>query len=880
MAPPDYRAAVLALSPLRYFRLGESSGTVADDEANVADGTYVGSPALAQAARSVPGNRRVLFDGTDDRVTVSAAGKILGGLTNASFVAWVQVATADYATSSQARILYAETNASAQNYWRVDVATDHAIYTGGGIPRGAIVFVHKPDSGLFTILGTQARIDDNVEHMVAVTKAGSTVRFYLDGQLVGTITVNGDDTFTAGGMQSWLAEWPETGGGHRHKGYIDEVALFGSTLSDAQVRSLYETAVGSRVPQLRLQLDLDNGPFGSHTFTLDATDRWVGEFDTWRGRRWRLGTDDTGEARFELRNHDRAFDPQNTASPYNGKLKIKRAVRLVVDYYAADGAGLHSEVVWYGFIRRYRQRRDTRTCVLECHGARWLAADIPLEPTPYDAEVAFDNPVNRWSLEEPDDENIVYDSVGKLHGTWRGANRGQASVLPFHGGASAYFEHIGSGTRHDVSGLITGYPFSIECWIELPFPDRTSFRQFFTLCDPTNLLRSIELFVPTDGFISTMNGEVVALVGTATDSRYTGAEGVEVDNSAPHHVVLVCSSSSDHKLYVDGVDRTVALTAGTPGIAAMNDLTLGNYVPSDAGDFGLIGNMDEVAIYLAALSATRVAAHYNAGATGWGDDLSGARIIRLLDLYGWPSAMRTINGGNTRLQGVSILETNLLAALDKITATELGRLYETKDGKLGFRQRHAYLKAPYTTSRVTFDDEPVAGSTVAYEAAPRVDAGERLTNYAKITRRGGRPQISEDASSISSHGLAPAEVSDGLHADDNIARDHSQHLVQTYATARTEFEKVVLAPMLGDVDQSLWAWSLDLDDRVTVVKHEFPVGSPTLSAEQHVQGIRIAGTKARCRVELVLSTAPPVRSYLVLDDATLGRLSSGNLLAY
>src|SRR5262249_49814733 len=71
--PTGYAAAVTADSPASYWRLGESSGSLAADERGANAGTYTNSPTLAQSSLlgSDSVNKAVSFDGTNDFVKVA-----------------------------------------------------------------------------------------------------------------------------------------------------------------------------------------------------------------------------------------------------------------------------------------------------------------------------------------------------------------------------------------------------------------------------------------------------------------------------------------------------------------------------------------------------------------------------------------------------------------------------------------------------------------------------------------------------------------------------------------------------------------------------------------------------------------------------------------
>jgi hypothetical protein len=84
-----YRAAVLALTPVpvAYWRLGEASGTVAADEMEANDGTYVNAPTLGVAgALAGDVDTAVTLNGTTQHITAGTGAQISGSLTLACWV--------------------------------------------------------------------------------------------------------------------------------------------------------------------------------------------------------------------------------------------------------------------------------------------------------------------------------------------------------------------------------------------------------------------------------------------------------------------------------------------------------------------------------------------------------------------------------------------------------------------------------------------------------------------------------------------------------------------------------------------------------------------------------------------------------------------------
>ena len=84
-AAASYRDQIVALGPIAYWRLGETSGTTARDEIGAYNGTYYG-PTLGQTGTSPP-DKAPLFDGVNDYVDVGCPG---AGGTALTLMAWIK----------------------------------------------------------------------------------------------------------------------------------------------------------------------------------------------------------------------------------------------------------------------------------------------------------------------------------------------------------------------------------------------------------------------------------------------------------------------------------------------------------------------------------------------------------------------------------------------------------------------------------------------------------------------------------------------------------------------------------------------------------------------------------------------------------------------
>jgi RHS repeat-associated protein len=168
-ASPDqtYRDLVMAGGPEGYWRLGESSGTVASDQTAAHNGTYVGSPALAHSGALIGDtDTSTLFDGLNDGVdALDRPWRSTPGFTVES---WVK-------TNRTGGTLMSQGKTSDSINWKVRVAS-------GGTNDGKLQAVYNAGQRS-TVSYSSARIDDNKWHHVVVTFAMTTswVRVTVDG---------------------------------------------------------------------------------------------------------------------------------------------------------------------------------------------------------------------------------------------------------------------------------------------------------------------------------------------------------------------------------------------------------------------------------------------------------------------------------------------------------------------------------------------------------------------------------------------------------------------------------------------------------------------------------------------------------------------------
>jgi len=224
-----YNDDVLALSPIAYWRLGESSGTTATDEIGSYDATYTNSPTLgATGLLEGDSDTAVTFDGTNDYIEKSTSDfRISDSQGSISFIfnttktSGSGTVFSSYMTSNSNYSIQVFVNSSGDiRFWQVnnDVGTVEGTSVGG--------------------------FNDGNNHHVVITSDGSEYRFYVDGTDITGAVGNGDwfaDTSNRNNIAIGTAVINGTPAQY-FDGTIDEVFITSDVLTASEVTSLYASA--------------------------------------------------------------------------------------------------------------------------------------------------------------------------------------------------------------------------------------------------------------------------------------------------------------------------------------------------------------------------------------------------------------------------------------------------------------------------------------------------------------------------------------------------------------------------------------------------------------------------------------------------------------
>lgn len=212
----SYAAAVLADNPAAYWRLGETKGTRAADQKGAHPGRYNGRPSLnVTGLLANDTDRAVSFDGINDVMSSGLVAPFGGAFT-----------------------LEAIIKPAALPGWRSGIAAVDNYQASGfrfGLSGdGRLVFWTTENGGSGEVESPPGTIVVGRVYHVAATRSGTNIQLYVDGVQVAagssTLVAPTGGTFAVGA----------TGSSNHHRGVIDEVALYGSALTSAQIAAHHQ----------------------------------------------------------------------------------------------------------------------------------------------------------------------------------------------------------------------------------------------------------------------------------------------------------------------------------------------------------------------------------------------------------------------------------------------------------------------------------------------------------------------------------------------------------------------------------------------------------------------------------------------------------------
>lgn len=236
---------------LAHYALEEGVGTTATDSSiNGLDGTLAG-PAWTQGRIG----EALFFDGQDDRVelgTMDISGSAL------TIMAWIKI-NAFFGQSSDGRIISkADGVAEAGHYWMLSTIDSNGT---------KLRFRLKTDGETSTIIGGSVSTNEWIH--VAAVYDGSLMSLYRNGIQVAASAKTGAISEDSS-VSTWLGDQPPSAGSRPWNGIIDEVRIYESALTSAEIQLVMNN--GNEFPLVSLSLPTHNQHFSpDDTVQLMAT---------------------------------------------------------------------------------------------------------------------------------------------------------------------------------------------------------------------------------------------------------------------------------------------------------------------------------------------------------------------------------------------------------------------------------------------------------------------------------------------------------------------------------------------------------------------------------------------------------------------------------
>jgi hypothetical protein len=217
-----YVAAVLADSPVGYWRMGEASGSVLDSIGSN-HGTATGTTRdVTGALTTAQDDGAITFNGTSDKVRM---GDVLDQTGAVSYELWVKRA------NTTGALQYLMNKGAGQP--NIVLKADHYITVG--------------EENVDLVLSSTAILNDTNWHHIVFTWTGAAAvdaaKLYVDGVNVGVH----QNTATIAGNSSSLSFGAAYVDALYFAGTIDEAAIYNSVLSPARVLAHYNAGIGPQV---------------------------------------------------------------------------------------------------------------------------------------------------------------------------------------------------------------------------------------------------------------------------------------------------------------------------------------------------------------------------------------------------------------------------------------------------------------------------------------------------------------------------------------------------------------------------------------------------------------------------------------------------------
>lgn len=265
------------------------------------------------------------------------------------------------------------------------------------------------------------------------------------------------------------------------------------------------------------------------------------------------------------------------------------------------------------------------------------------------------------------------------------------------------------------------------------------------------------------------------------------------------------------------------------------------------------------------------------GAASFAAQLAGARIADILELIGVPDSLMDIDDGVTQVVADAPTD-KVVPYLQRLARSELGKLYCPLDNVVTFRDRRADSRiGEHRTHQALFSDKPT-GTGLPYEFVV-VDPGTKSLIKNVVTRATATKTFTAiDLNSRQQFGALEDRETDLLTADFNVLVGTVEYVVSRYKDGVVRVTAITIN-WLASPD--LFALMLAVDIGWMIRIGRTPrIGGTVVLRDCNVESIEHHATAPfQWSTTWGLLEADPT-PYFTLNDPVLGKLDSGNQLAF
>jgi hypothetical protein len=575
-----------------------------------------------------------------------------------------------------------------------------------------------------------------------------------------------------------------------------------------------------------------------------------------------------------LSNGDRRFDPEHAAGPYFGTLLPGRKIRVKVVYSAVTYYLFTGYVM--GWPQEYQSSVDSTVTVNCVDGSKFLE-QATLAGSAYEAVLLTDSPIAYWPFRGQSRTDIVASISMAEEGTW-GAGAAVAPMAADNGSiaASAFSPAVlapieGAAARLKADADMPSAPRTIEAWVYID-NDALTASYYGPEANARNGVNDYCRFAVSQGLFQTY-------FSNTSLNRYQGAIVSVGWSTGWHHLAAVVGNTC--LLYVDGVQ--VGSVASAVGVFAdttysyWTGTAVTGYVTQSAA-------FAHFAVYATELSAARIAAHYQTALSAFGHptgERTGARVGRVLDEIGWPSADRVLSTGDTVHGPYLPAQQSAMKYLRDVETAEDGYVFLDGQGRLVLRDRNWQWTQ---TVSVAFSDTPSGAELDYVDVVIDANSADAIRTSVSASYGTDGYLFSEDAAARAAYGPEREPLSVPTIDSATTARGLTAYKLRTMKDPQTRIVELVHTPRILNATAWPKILGLQVGARITVERHPQAVGSAIVKT-LIVQGIEHRIDSVWWETTLYLSPAIDSATdapYLIMGDATYGKIGAvaGNQIPF